>query len=144
MQKTSRDNVVAGSECRVSIWKHKTLPQDRMVTAASSATIAKELITLTNKQFQGDSEVCPICCEPWDEQDRRFFPCHCGYQVCMFCWKKIKEEANGRCPACREIYTEEPQFKTPAETEGVNSADNSENNSPEDASSINGDSSAVG
>eukprot|EP01138_Halocafeteria_seosinensis_P003989 gb/GECG01004078.1/.p1 GENE.gb/GECG01004078.1/~~gb/GECG01004078.1/.p1 ORF type:complete len:617 (+),score=64.18 gb/GECG01004078.1/:1-1851(+) len=117
-----------------------------MVTAASSATIAKELVNITNKQIQGDSEVCPICCEAWDEQDRRFFPCQCGYQVCMFCWKRIREEGNSRCPACREIYSENPQFKDPSEMEAMNADGSSGLNGSgsEDMSSLNGDSTAAG
>lgn len=31
----------------------------------------------------------------------------------MFCWKRIREEGNGRCPACRELYPEEPEFREP-------------------------------
>ena len=54
-----------------------------------------------------DAAICPICCEDMDEQDLSFFPCECGYQVCMFCWKKIRFESNSKCPACRTEYTEE-------------------------------------
>ena len=33
-------------------------------------------------------------------------------QVCRFCWHHIKENLNGRCPACRREYTDEAvQFK---------------------------------
>jgi hypothetical protein len=30
-------------------------------------------------------------------------------QVCLFCYNKIKEQENGKCPACRRQYTDEPQ-----------------------------------
>lgn len=34
------------------------------------------------------------------------------YQICRFCWHHIKENLNGKCPACRRDYTEEGvQFK---------------------------------
>ena len=64
-----------------------------------------------------------------DISDLNFKPCVCGYQVrtlvvivirvsfpvtqvCRFCWHHIKENLNGRCPACRREYTDEAvQFK---------------------------------
>ena len=48
--------------------------------------------------------VCPICCENLDEADKQFFPCICGYQVCMFCWNKLRETYDGKCPGCRAPY----------------------------------------
>ena len=33
--------------------------------------------------------------------DRNFRPCKCGYQICLFCYNKIKDNHNGACPACR-------------------------------------------
>ncbi|KAH8556680.1 hypothetical protein BGW37DRAFT_21487 [Umbelopsis sp. PMI_123] len=50
---------------------------------------------------------CPLCMEELDVADRNFKPCPCGYQVCRFCWHHIKENLNGRCPACRREYTEQ-------------------------------------
>ncbi|GAB2216559.1 hypothetical protein Droror1_Dr00024334 [Drosera rotundifolia] len=46
---------------------------------------------------------CPICCEDLDSTDRCFRPCPCGFQVCLFCHKRIRED-NGRCPGCRKQY----------------------------------------
>ncbi|KAI8354599.1 hypothetical protein EDC96DRAFT_516647 [Choanephora cucurbitarum] len=50
---------------------------------------------------------CPLCMEEFDIADRNFKPCPCGYQICRFCWHHIKENLNGRCPACRREYSEE-------------------------------------
>ena len=30
------------------------------------------------------------------------------YQVCRFCWHRIRSEENGLCPACRAEYSEKP------------------------------------
>ncbi|EKM55967.1 uncharacterized protein PHACADRAFT_122027 [Phanerochaete carnosa HHB-10118-sp] len=47
-----------------------------------------------------------------DISDVNFKPCPCGYQICRFCWHHIKENLNGRCPACRREYTDDAvQFK---------------------------------
>ena len=40
--------------------------------------------------------------------DRQFFPCKCGYQVCMWCWHRIREQETGLCPACRTPYGDDP------------------------------------
>lgn len=46
---------------------------------------------------------CPVCCEDFDLTDSSFHPCPCGYQICLFCHKKILE-VDGRCPGCRKPY----------------------------------------
>jgi len=57
---------------------------------------------------EGDPDIsCPLCLEEMDNSDCRFKPCPCGYQICRFCWHRIREEGNERCPACRKIYTDE-------------------------------------
>ncbi|KAF9138988.1 transcriptional repressor proteinral negative regulator of transcription subunit 4 [Linnemannia schmuckeri] len=56
---------------------------------------------------------CPLCMEELDISDRNFRPCPCGYQICRFCWHHIKEDLNGRCPACRRVYSEETVEFTP-------------------------------
>ena len=38
--------------------------------------------------------------------DRNFRPCKCGYQICLFCYRHIKEDLNGLYPACRTPYDE--------------------------------------
>ncbi|KAG0168788.1 transcriptional repressor general negative regulator of transcription subunit 4 [Apophysomyces sp. BC1034] len=50
---------------------------------------------------------CPLCMEELDIADRNFRPCTCGYQICRFCWHHIKENLNGRCPACRREYSDQ-------------------------------------
>ncbi|KAL8278257.1 hypothetical protein RQP46_009430 [Phenoliferia psychrophenolica] len=47
---------------------------------------------------------CPLCLEEMDISDLNFKPCACGYQICRFCYHHIKENLNGRCPACRAPY----------------------------------------
>ncbi|KAF9976189.1 transcriptional repressor general negative regulator of transcription subunit 4, partial [Modicella reniformis] len=56
---------------------------------------------------------CPLCMEELDISDRNFRPCPCGYQICRFCWHHINENLNGRCPACRRVYSEETVEFTP-------------------------------
>jgi len=58
--------------------------------------------------FDDDDLTCPLCCEELDLSDQNFLPCKCGYQVCMFCWYRIKENSNGLCPACRTPYADDP------------------------------------
>lgn len=51
---------------------------------------------------------CPLCMEPLEIDDINFFPCTCGYQICRFCWHRIRTDENGLCPACRKAYPEDP------------------------------------
>ncbi|GAB6028917.1 CCR4-NOT transcription complex subunit 4 [Chamberlinius hualienensis] len=51
---------------------------------------------------------CPLCMEPLEMDDINFFPCTCGYQICRFCWHRIRTDENGLCPACRKQYPEDP------------------------------------
>lgn len=44
--------------------------------------------------------------EEMDVTDRNFRPCKCGYQICLFCYRHIKDDLNGLCPACRTPYDE--------------------------------------
>ncbi|GMI71462.1 hypothetical protein like AT5G62910 [Hibiscus trionum] len=50
---------------------------------------------------------CPICYEDLDLTDSSFFPCSCGFRLCLFCHKRILEE-DGRCPGCRKPYERDP------------------------------------
>ncbi|GLT25878.1 hypothetical protein SLA2020_009800 [Shorea laevis] len=50
---------------------------------------------------------CPICFEDLDFTDSSFLPCLCGFRLCLFCHKRILEE-DGRCPACRKPYEQDP------------------------------------
>ncbi|KAH8117610.1 hypothetical protein DFH11DRAFT_1504882 [Phellopilus nigrolimitatus] len=61
---------------------------------------------------EAEDAECPLCLEEMDVSDLNFKPCPCGYQICRFCWHHIKENLNGRCPACRREYSDEAvQFK---------------------------------
>lgn len=61
--------------------------------------------------------------EKLEIDDLYFYPCTCKYQVCFiftnidfnitfqvcrFCWHRIKTDENGLCPACRTPYPEDP------------------------------------
>jgi len=59
---------------------------------------------------------CPLCLDPLGD-DIRFKPCNCGYQICRFCWHHIKTNLNGRCPACRKVYSDETVEFTPMQPE---------------------------
>ncbi len=54
-----------------------------------------------------------------DISDREFYPCKCGYQVCIWCWHKIRKSENGLCPACRTPYGEDPHQFTALDVEEV-------------------------
>ena len=63
--------------------------------------------------------MCPLCCEELDISDQQFFPCKCGYQVCMWCWHRIKETESGLCPACRTPYGDDPHEFSAVDMEEV-------------------------
>lgn len=68
----------------------------------------------------GEEQVeCPLCMEPLEVDDLNFFPCTCGYQICRFCWHRIRTDENGLCPACRKAYSENPADFTPLSKEQV-------------------------
>ena len=59
-------------------------------------------------RFEDDERpTCPLCIEELDATDRYFFPCPCGYQVCLYCVRNILDNINGLCPACRHPYDED-------------------------------------
>jgi hypothetical protein len=58
-----------------------------------------------------DDDCCPLCVEPYETADRYFEPCPCGFQLCMFCWNKIREVGSGQCPGCRATYADTPRFR---------------------------------
>lgn len=49
--------------------------------------------------------------------DLSFYPCTCGYQICRFCWHRIRTDENGLCPACRKQYPENPADFKPLSTQ---------------------------
>ena len=58
---------------------------------------------------------CPLCEEELDISDVSFFPCPCGYRICIWCWNHIRENLNGLCPACRTPYNSDPHAYTPVD-----------------------------
>uniref|UniRef100_A0A7E4VL66 RING-type domain-containing protein n=1 Tax=Panagrellus redivivus TaxID=6233 RepID=A0A7E4VL66_PANRE len=60
---------------------------------------------------------CPICLEELEPDDLYFYPCECKYQVCRFCWHRIRNDENGLCPACRRQYKENSLSFQPAPRE---------------------------
>ncbi|KAM7182440.1 CCR4-NOT transcription complex subunit 4 isoform 7-T8 [Macrochelys suwanniensis] len=64
-----------------------------------------------------DPVECPLCMEPLEIDDINFFPCTCGYQICRFCWHRIRTDENGLCPACRKPYPEDPAVYKPLSQE---------------------------
>ncbi|XP_055908925.1 putative uncharacterized protein DDB_G0271606 isoform X2 [Eupeodes corollae] len=60
-----------------------------------------------------DVAECPLCMEPLEVDDLNFYPCTCGYQICRFCWHRIRTDENELCPACRKAYPENPADFTP-------------------------------
>lgn len=57
-------------------------------------------------EMKDDPMECPLCMEPLEIDDVNFFPCTCGYQICRFCWHRIRTDENGLCPACRKVRKE--------------------------------------
>ncbi|XP_065654038.1 uncharacterized protein LOC100204596 isoform X2 [Hydra vulgaris] len=69
-----------------------------------------------------DSPDCPLCMELLEIDDLHFYPCTCGYQICRFCWHRIKTDGNGLCPACRKTYTEDPAMYRPLSQDEIQKA----------------------
>jgi len=61
--------------------------------------------------MSGDDDCCPLCVEPYELADQSFEPCPCGFQICVFCWNRIREVGNGQCPGCRSPYSDTPRFR---------------------------------
>lgn len=54
------------------------------------------------EELSDDTNTCPLCCTKMTTQDELLFlPCPCNYQICAFCFDKLK---NGQCPHCRTTY----------------------------------------
>lgn len=69
--------------------------------------------------MQATDAECPLCMEQLEIDDVNFFPCTCGYQICRFCWHRIRTDENGLCPACRKPYSEDPAIYTPLSQEEI-------------------------
>ncbi|XP_005185632.2 putative uncharacterized protein DDB_G0271606 [Musca domestica] len=75
---------------------------------------------MNNLNNTDDIVECPLCMEPLEVDDLNFFPCTCGYQICRFCWHRIRTDENQLCPACRKEYPENPaDFKPLSQEEMV-------------------------
>lgn len=61
-----------------------------------------------------DDESCPLCLEAFDATDRSFHPCYCGYQICLYCFHRLKQDSP-KCPACRKPYPKEVTSSQPNE-----------------------------
>uniref|UniRef100_A0A3Q2CQ37 CCR4-NOT transcription complex subunit 4 n=1 Tax=Cyprinodon variegatus TaxID=28743 RepID=A0A3Q2CQ37_CYPVA len=70
-------------------------------------------------EMKDDPMECPLCMEPLEIDDVNFFPCTCGYQICRFCWHRIRTDENGLCPACRKPYPEDPAVYKPLSQEEI-------------------------
>ncbi|XP_018585260.1 CCR4-NOT transcription complex subunit 4-like isoform X2 [Scleropages formosus] len=70
-------------------------------------------------EVKDDTMECPLCMEPLEIDDINFFPCTCGYQICRFCWHRIRTDENGLCPACRKPYPEDPAIYKPLSPEDL-------------------------
>uniref|UniRef100_A0A8C1NFL0 CCR4-NOT transcription complex subunit 4 n=2 Tax=Cyprinus carpio TaxID=7962 RepID=A0A8C1NFL0_CYPCA len=70
-------------------------------------------------ELKEDPMECPLCMEPLEIDDVNFFPCTCGYQICRFCWHRIRTDENGLCPACRKPYPEDPAVYKPLSQEEI-------------------------
>eukprot|EP00242_Pyramimonas_sp_CCMP2087_P008167 CAMPEP_0198205246 /NCGR_PEP_ID=MMETSP1445-20131203/8757_1 /TAXON_ID=36898 /ORGANISM="Pyramimonas sp., Strain CCMP2087" /LENGTH=301 /DNA_ID=CAMNT_0043877475 /DNA_START=591 /DNA_END=1492 /DNA_ORIENTATION=+ len=112
------------SESDDGIHQNGASRHDTEVTAAFSATstagtldtgihepppenvIQKVVIVISSDEEEEEEEEphCPLCVEPLDETEKQFRPCPCGYQVCLFCYDRLKLELKGLCPSCRTPY----------------------------------------
>ena len=73
---------------------------------AVSRTEHKEQTKMDLDSDSDGEEVCPLCCNELDATDLNFLPCPCGYQVCLYCYGRLENEFQSRCPACRNVYEE--------------------------------------
>ncbi|KAG1659429.1 hypothetical protein FOA52_001100 [Chlamydomonas sp. UWO 241] len=70
------------------------------------APVAKRGATPPTHVWQGENASCPLCVEELDSTDASFYPCPCGYQVCLFCYGQLKDALKALCPGCRLEYGE--------------------------------------
>ncbi|TKR72926.1 hypothetical protein L596_020309 [Steinernema carpocapsae] len=82
------------------------------------------MLTPSESSEEAGEPQCPLCMEVLEPDDVHFYPCTCGYQistylfvfpVCLFCWHRLRTDGNGRCPACRQDYGEDPVSFKPSE-----------------------------
>ncbi|KAG6332416.1 hypothetical protein ID866_6676 [Astraeus odoratus] len=100
----------------VKLHGHPSLPAPAVHAGFSAHQSKSHVLAGVQDAYWSDDDAddaeCPLCLEEMDISDLDFKPCVCGYQICRFCWHHIKQNLNGRCPACRREYTDEAvQFK---------------------------------
>ncbi|CAL8108638.1 unnamed protein product [Orchesella dallaii] len=91
-------------------------------SSSSSQCTLPSSSTSSCNSIDDENVMCPLCMENLDIDDRSFFPCTCGYQICRFCWHRIRSESddqNGSCPACRKAYSENPATFKPLSSEDI-------------------------
>ncbi|RZC36795.1 hypothetical protein BDFB_002531 [Asbolus verrucosus] len=93
-------------------------PPGTSTPASDSTEQQSKNMSVLNQSGEEQVE-CPLCMEPLEVDDLNFFPCTCGYQICRFCWHRIRTDENGLCPACRKAYSEDPADFTPLSQEQV-------------------------
>ncbi|KEG03928.1 CCR4-NOT transcription complex subunit 4, putative [Plasmodium vinckei vinckei] len=84
--------------------RNDTSSSNNKITKKKSVTIEKD--TQTSTAENNNNVICPLCVEQLDETDRNFFPCDCGYQICLWCLYYIRDHMSNKCPACRRSYDE--------------------------------------
>ena len=52
---------------------------------------------------ESEDKKCNLCCEQLQAGELNFYPCPCGYQICLFCYQKMMEKY-GTCPQCRQPF----------------------------------------
>ncbi|KAK2079866.1 hypothetical protein QBZ16_002261 [Prototheca wickerhamii] len=67
------------------------------------------------REFDSAEPTCPLCITPLDDTERGWVPCPCGYQLCLFCYERIRNEFNNLCPGCRGVYDPNYQGKVRVE-----------------------------
>ncbi|EJD46065.1 hypothetical protein AURDEDRAFT_164723 [Auricularia subglabra TFB-10046 SS5] len=83
------------------------LPQSTTVSVHSKSHVLAGVQDAYWSDDENEDTECPLCMEQMDASDLGFKPCPCGYQICGFCWHHIKQNLNGRCPACRREYSDD-------------------------------------
>eukprot|EP00899_Mesostigma_viride_P026627 jgi/Mesvir1/7149/Mv02509-RA.1 len=49
-------------------------------------------------------DACPVCAGPLEQEDMQFHPCTCGFRPCLFCFDRIMQSLDAKCPSCRLPY----------------------------------------
>lgn len=73
---------------------------------------------MSNNPEASSVKECPLCCNPLKDQELDWYPCPCGYQVCAFCFERLKQTPSlNKCASCQRPFDPDaaqrigPQFK---------------------------------